>query len=65
MPKKMTLILKRRLDLAYERMDDEDIKLILDQRCHRVKWLYNNSNKLTMVYEEKLVRLIIQRLQKR
>lgn len=57
--------LKKRLDLAFERMNDEDIKFILNRQVRWVKWLYNNSNKMTMVYDEKMVRLMIQKLQRR
>lgn len=46
-------------------LDRLDLQPILASRVHRVKWLYNNSNKNTLVYEEKLVRLIIDRLQKK
>ncbi len=39
--------------------------LILKQRVRRVRWLYNNGNKCAMVYDEKLVRLMIHRLKER
>lgn len=38
---------------------------ILDSRVRRVKWLYNNSNKLLMVYPEKWVRLLVHRQDRR
>lgn len=38
---------------------------VLKAQVRQVKWLYNNSNKCTMVYDEKLVRLMIHRLQER
>ena len=38
---------------------------VLKAQARQVKWLYNNSNKCTMVYDEKLVRIIVHRLQKR
>lgn len=42
-----------------------DMDLILNRQVHQVRWLYKNSNKCTMVYDEKLVRLIVQKLQRR
>jgi len=42
-----------------------DFSLILKQRVRQVRWLYNNGNKCTMVYDEKLVRLMIHRLNER
>lgn len=60
---KITRALKAELDLAFERMNDDDIKLILNHRVHQVRWLYNNSNKCTTVYDERMIRFIIQRLQ--
>ena len=38
---------------------------VLKAQVRQVKWLYNNSNKCTMVYDEKLVRIMIHRLQER
>lgn len=38
---------------------------ILKDQVRQVRWLYNNSNKLTMVYDEKLVRAIVFNLLKR
>lgn len=46
-------------------LDNLDIEPILDSRVRQVKWLFNNSNKCTMVYSEKLVRLIVHRLKTR
>jgi hypothetical protein len=46
-----------------EYLDRLDMAPILNARVRQVKWLYNNSNKLTKVYEEKLVRLMVHRLQ--
>lgn len=46
-------------------LDNLDIQPILNSKVHRVKWLYNNSNKMTFVYEEKLVRLIVHRLEQK
>lgn len=45
-----------------EHLDRLDIQPILNQRVRQVRWLYNNHNKCTMVYDEKLVRLIVHRL---
>jgi len=42
-----------------------DFSLILNQRVRQVRWLYNNGNKCTKVYDEKLVRLMIHRLKER
>ncbi len=42
-----------------------DFSLILNQRVRQVRWLYNNGNKCAMVYDEKLVRLMIHRLKER
>lgn len=42
-----------------------EIDRVLNSQIRQVRWLYNNSNKCTMVYDEKLVRLIVQRLQNR
>lgn len=46
-------------------IEELDIEPVLELRVRQVKWLYNNSNKMTMVYEEKLVRIIVHRLQER
>jgi hypothetical protein len=46
-------------------MSLEDFDFILDHQTRRVRWLYANSNKMTMVYEERLVRMMIQKLQNR
>jgi len=57
---------KKRLGIRETDMliDNLDIDSILRDKVRQVKWLYNNSNKCTKVYEEKLVRLIIHRLRK-
>ncbi len=41
-------------------LDSLDIQPILNSRVRQVRWLYKNYNKCTMVYDEKLVRLIVQ-----
>lgn len=46
-------------------LDNLDIQPILKDKVRRVKWLYNNSNKNTFVYEEKMVRLIVHRLEEK
>jgi hypothetical protein len=46
-------------------LDSLDIQPILASRVRQVKWLYNNSNKMTKVYDEKLVRLIVHRMQQK
>lgn len=43
-------------------LDTLDIQPILKDKVMQVRWLYNNSNKCTKVYEEKLVRLIVHKL---
>lgn len=57
---------RRILDDEFNRLlDNLDLNPILDNRSHQVRWLYKNSNKLTIVYEERLVRLLVSRLQQR
>lgn len=46
-------------------LDELEIGRILNSQVRQVRWLYNNSNKCTMVYNEKLVRAIVQRLKDR
>lgn len=46
-----------------EHLDLLDIQPILKNQVRQVKWLYNNANKCTMVYDEKLVRLIVHTLE--
>jgi len=50
---------------ADEMLNNLDLAPILDSRVRQVKWLFNNSNKCTMVYEEKLVRVMVHKLQDR
>lgn len=47
------------------KLENLDLEPILNDKVRVVKWLYNNSNKLTRVYEEKLVRLIVHKLNQR
>lgn len=42
-----------------------DFEPILKQRVRRVNWLFNNSNRRTLVYEEKLVRIMLHRQKER
>ena len=44
-------------------MDELNLAPILKDRVRQVRFLYHNGNKCTKVYEEKLVRLMIHRLQ--
>lgn len=44
-------------------LDNLDIEPILKRQVRKVKWLYDNSNKHTMVYCEKDIRTVISRLQ--
>ena len=55
---------KKRMSLKEfdQYLDRLDIQPILNSRVRQVRWLYNNSNKCTMVYDEKLVRLIVHKL---
>jgi hypothetical protein len=46
-------------------LDELDIQPILNSKVRQVRWLYNNSNKCLMVYNEKMVRLIVHRLTER
>lgn len=46
-------------------LDTLNMDAVLKSQVRQVRWLYNNSNKCTMVYEEKLVRLMVFRLQQR
>lgn len=48
--------------LNKENWSDEDIDKLLTTQKRQVKWLYNNSNKLTIVYEEKFVRLLLHKI---
>lgn len=40
----------------------DDVDKLLNSQKRQVKWLYNNSNKMTIVYEEKFVRLLIHKI---
>jgi hypothetical protein len=48
-----------------EAIETLNMPLILEKQVRQVKWLFNNSNKMTMVYDEKLVRLLVHKLQSR
>jgi hypothetical protein len=58
---------KKRLGLREtdELINNLDLAPVLNDKVRQVRWLYNNSNKCTMVYDEKLVRIMIHRLQER
>lgn len=58
---------KKRLSFneTTELINKLDLTPVLNDKVRQVRWLYDNSNKCTMVYDEKLVRLIVQRLQER
>ena len=58
---------KKRLGLREtdELINNLDLAPVLNDKVRQVRWLYNNSNKCTKVYEEKLVRIMIHRLQER
>lgn len=59
---KREMLLPREVDKL---LDELEIGRILNSQVRQVRWLYDNSNKCTMVYDEKLVRSIVQRLQDR
>lgn len=44
-------------------LENLEFKPVLEARVRQVKWLFNNSNKCLMVYDEKLVRLMIHKLE--
>lgn len=46
-------------------MDELDTKKLLKEQARQVRWLYNNSNKCTIVYDEKFVRLLVHRLEEK
>lgn len=48
-----------------ELLENLDFEPILQDKLRQVRWLYNNSNKCTMVYEEKLVRLMLHHAKKK
>lgn len=50
--------------LDKEDWSKEDIATLLNSQKRQVKWLYNNSNKMTIVYEEKFVRLLLHKIDK-
>lgn len=60
---KKTRFIKR--EESEEMIDSLNLSPILDNYVRQVRWLYNNGNKCTMVYEEKFVRTLIHRLKKR
>jgi hypothetical protein len=53
--------------LSLSQIDDHlkrlDLQPVLKSQARQVKWLFNNGNKRTIVYNEKLVRIMIHRMQ--
>lgn len=45
--------------------DNIDFDRVLNLQVRQVRWLYNNAGKCSGVYDEKLVRLMIQRLKRK
>jgi len=43
--------------------DEVDFKVFLDTAAHQVRWCYFNTGKTRLVYDEKDIRLIVQKLQ--
>lgn len=62
MKKKPPILRPKELDKC---INDLSMDKILESRVRQVKWLFNNGNKCTMVYDEKLVRLMVFKLQER
>ena len=48
-----------------EMLNNLDFEPVLKSKLRQVRWLHNNSNKCTMVYDEKLVRIMVHRLQEK
>lgn len=46
-------------------LENLEFKPVLESRVRQVRWLYNNANKCLMVYEEKLVRVMIHKLEEK
>lgn len=61
MPMKKKIAGSGELDLLIK---EERWGEVIRAETRQVKWLYENSNKTTMVVDEKLVQLIVQSLQK-
>lgn len=61
MPKRVILSQKE-IDTCIANLD---LKPVLESRVRQVRWLYNNNNKCLRVYNEKLVVLMVHRLQER
>lgn len=47
---------------SYELIDEGKFNEAITSQVRKVKWLYNNSNKLTNVIDEKFVRLIVHKM---
>jgi hypothetical protein len=50
---------------VFKEMNIEDFDFLLKHQVRRVRWLHANSNRNTFVYDEKLVRTMVQKLQNR
>ena len=48
--------------LDKEEWSIDGIATLLNSQKRQVKWLFNNSNKMTIVYDEKFVRLLIHKI---
>ncbi len=57
---KKTALGTKKINILLNQLNFEPI---LNNQVRQVRWLYNNSNKCTMVYDEKLVRLMVHKLQ--
>lgn len=60
--KKLTIAHYRAINKAHE---ENNTEFLLKYQVRQVRWLYNNSNKCTMVYDEKLVIAMIQKLERK
>jgi hypothetical protein len=50
---------------SYELIDNGKFDEAITSQVRKVKWLYNNSNKLTNVIDEKFVRLIVHKMKEK
>jgi hypothetical protein len=59
------MVKKKRMGIKEcdKHLENLEFKPVLEARVRQVKWLFNNSNKCLMVYDEKLVRLMIHKLE--
>lgn len=63
----MTVEEKNKVRMKYLKgqLQIEDIPALLNAQARQVRWLYKNNNKCTRVYDEKMVRLIVSKLQRK